>query len=37
MTGQFDDAGRALVRVRLKNPTDAAEAELDAWIDTGFK
>jgi predicted aspartyl protease len=31
-----DGSGRALVRIRLKNPTDATEAELDAWIDTGF-
>lgn len=36
MIGSVDDAGRALVRIRLKNPTDATEAELDAWIDTGF-
>jgi clan AA aspartic protease len=36
MTGNVDGSGRALVRIRLKNPTDRAEAELDAWIDTGF-
>ena len=36
MTGSVDGSGRALVRIRLKNPTDAAETELDAWIDTGF-
>jgi len=36
MTGSVDDSGRALVRIRLKNPADVAEAELDAWIDTGF-
>jgi clan AA aspartic protease len=36
MTGRVDDAGRALVRIRLKNPTAATEVELDAWIDTGF-
>ena len=36
MTGSVDDAGRALVRIRLKNPANAMEAELDAWIDTGF-
>lgn len=36
MTGSVDGAGRALVRIRLRNPTDAAEAELDAWIDTAF-
>jgi clan AA aspartic protease len=36
MTGSVDDSGRALVRIRLKNPSDATETELDAWIDTGF-
>ena len=36
MTGSVDDAGRALVRIRLKHPTVATEVELDAWIDTGF-
>lgn len=36
MTGSVDAAGRALVRIRLKNPADAREEELDAWIDTGF-
>ena len=36
MTGRVDDSGRALVRVRLKNPADATELELDTWIDTGF-
>jgi clan AA aspartic protease len=37
VTGSVDDAGRALVRIRLKHPpTEAAAAELDAWIDTGF-
>ena len=36
MTGSVDDSGRALVRIRLKNPTGAMELELDAWIDTGF-
>jgi clan AA aspartic protease len=36
MTGSVDGAGRALVRIRLKNPTAGMEAELDAWIDTGF-
>jgi len=29
-----DGSGRAFVRIRLKNPTDATEVELDAWIDT---
>jgi len=36
MTGIVDDSGRALVRIRLKNPNNATEKELDAWIDTGF-
>lgn len=36
MNGNVDGSGRALVRIRLKNPADAAEAEMDAWIDTGF-
>ena len=36
MPGSMDDSGRALVRVRLKNPIDSTEAELDVWIDTGF-
>ena len=36
MNGSVDDSGRALVRIRLKHPTDSTEAELDAWIDTGF-
>lgn len=36
MTGSVDGSGRALVRVRLRNPTATMETELDAWIDTGF-
>ncbi len=36
MTGSVDGSGRALIRIRLKNPTDATETELDVWIDTGF-
>jgi clan AA aspartic protease len=36
MTGSVDGSGRALVRIRLKNPTEAMEAEVDAWIDTAF-
>ena len=36
MNGSVDGAGRALVRIQLKNPSKASEAELDAWIDTGF-
>jgi clan AA aspartic protease len=36
MNGIVDGAGRALLRLRVRNPNDAAEAELDVWIDTGF-
>jgi clan AA aspartic protease len=36
MTGSVDGSGRALVRVRLKNPAGTTDVELDAWIDTGF-
>lgn len=36
MTGSVDDSGRALIRIRLKNLTNAIETELDAWVDTGF-
>ena len=36
MTGIVDTFGRALVRLRLKHPNGAMEAELDGWIDTGF-
>ena len=36
MTGSVDDSGRALVRIRLRNPKGATDTELDAWIDTGF-
>ena len=36
MTGSVDSAGRALVRIRLRNTTNAMELELDAWVDTGF-
>src|SRR5262249_50925000 len=31
-----DSSGRALLRIRLRHPTTAAEAEVDAWVDTGF-
>jgi predicted aspartyl protease len=31
-----DNSGRALLRIRLRNPVSATEFELDAWIDTGF-
>jgi predicted aspartyl protease len=36
MTGRVDDAGRALIRIQIKNPTNATVTELDAWVDTGF-
>jgi len=38
VAGIVDSSGRAIVRVRLKNPAAAAarDAELDVWIDTGF-
>lgn len=36
MTGSVDGSGRAFVRIRLRNPTDATEVELNAWVDTGF-
>jgi clan AA aspartic protease len=36
VTGTVDNSGRALLRLRVKNPVSAVEAVLDAWIDTGF-
>jgi clan AA aspartic protease len=36
MNGIVDGAGRALLRLRVRNPNDAREADLDVWIDTGF-
>jgi clan AA aspartic protease len=36
MTGTVDNAGRALLQIRLKPSADGTEAELKAWIDTGF-
>lgn len=36
MTGAVDNGGRALVRIRIRHPSNATELELDAWIDTGF-
>jgi clan AA aspartic protease len=35
MTGRVK-SGRALIRIRLRNPTSSVENEVDAWIDTGF-
>lgn len=36
MTGTVDNAGRALLQIHLKSSADGMEAELEAWIDTGF-
>jgi len=36
MTGIVDSSGRALLRIRLRNPATSAENKLDAWVDTGF-
>lgn len=36
MTGVVDQAGRALLRIRLRRPVAGTESELNAWIDTGF-
>jgi clan AA aspartic protease len=36
MTGLVDSSGRALIRVRVKHPTESSELELEIWIDTGF-
>lgn len=36
MTGSVDNSGRALLRIRVRHPVSAVEAELDGWIDTGF-
>ena len=36
MTGLVDNSGRALLRIRLRDPVSATEFELDSWIDTGF-
>ena len=36
MTGIVDSWGRALVRIRLRNPASQVEIESDVWIDTGF-
>jgi clan AA aspartic protease len=36
MTGFVDDSGRALIRIRLRNPTDEKDIEIETWIDTGF-
>ena len=36
MTGEVDNAGRALVPVTLESALDARPVELKAWVDTGF-
>ena len=36
MTGIVDEAGRAILSLRMKHPTNPTITELDAWIDTGF-
>jgi clan AA aspartic protease len=36
MTGVVDASGRALLRVRLRQPTTQIDTDLDAWVDTGF-
>jgi clan AA aspartic protease len=36
MVGSVDGFGRAILRVRVKNPNSGELSELDAWIDTGF-
>jgi clan AA aspartic protease len=36
MMGAVDDAGRALVSIRLRRPTAADVTEVAAWVDTGF-
>lgn len=36
MTGRVDEAGRALLTVTVRHPTDGADATFEAWVDTGF-
>jgi clan AA aspartic protease len=36
VNGIVDESGRALLRLRVKHPTEASETELDVWVDTGF-
>jgi clan AA aspartic protease len=35
MTGRVDDYRRALVRITVSHPINAASSELNAWVDTG--
>ena len=36
MTGVVDNAGRSLLRVRLRHPVTSVESDIDVWIDTVF-
>ena len=36
MNGRVDESGRALLPIRLRNPTTGMISNIDAWIDTGF-
>jgi clan AA aspartic protease len=36
MNGSVDTTGRALLRLHIRHPLGATEAELEVWIDTGF-
>ena len=36
MTGNVDQAGRALLGLELKNPVSTESRELELWIDTAF-
>jgi clan AA aspartic protease len=36
MIGHVDESGRAILRIRLRNPTTGNESDVEAWIDTGF-
>jgi predicted aspartyl protease len=36
MTGKVDDAGRALLSIRLRHPSTGVETDAVGWIDTGF-
>ncbi len=36
MNGIVDSFGRALIRVKLRNPDTGASLDINAWIDTGF-
>jgi len=36
MKGEVDDAGRALIVLRVRSSADADSTELAAWVDTAF-